>query len=529
MHAFLPAGLVLMAVESLSGQPATGSISRHRWTGVSGISVANLTSLSTYPNSPSITDTLTSFQTPSNIADNYGTRVFGWVHAPVTGNYTFSIYGDDNCELWLSTNSSPGSRRLIASVPEWTNQNEWTKFPQQTSASIPLVAGRFYFIEALHKEGSGGDHLGVGWSYPGQSLTIIPGNRLSPWQSLAPEPMPDSTIVGIGGTVGVPVLRNDLDPNGSTDLVLSTLEILNPPTRGNATVDGPNRLIRYTHTAGDTTPDSFAYSVRDAGGFSGSATVTVTLSSSTRLPMPHAAMPSAPPPQSFSPIDAFPGLTFSQPLGIVSPPGETNRIFILEKTGDVVVIPNLASPARSVFLDLDGLVNSRTAAPAEVFQTSSEQGLLGVAFHPNYAANRRFFVVYSATVGGTRVQRLSEFTASAANPNTALIDSERVLIQQANDATNHNGGDIHFGPDGYLYMSWGDEGNANDTLNNSQLITGDFWSSITRIDVDLEAPDLTPSGNGPGDDTNLRPNSHPAISLDTNGYPLYEVPSDNHG
>lgn len=507
--------------------PATGSITRHVWTGVGGGTVANLTGLATYPNSPSSTGTLTSFQAPTNFGDNYGTRVFGWVHAPVTGNYTFSISGDDNCELWLGTNSSPDSRRLIASAPDWTDPLQWTRFPEQTSVSIPLVAGRYYFIEALHKESGGGDNLGVGWSYPGQSLTVIPGSRLSPWQILAPEPQPDVTTIGVGDTVGIPVLSNDIDPNGAADLVPSTLEIVTPPARGVATVDAANRLIRYTHNAAGTTPDSFTYRIRDTAGMPATATVAINLSSAARLPMPHANMPASPPPQSLSLVNAFPSLSFTQPLCITTPPGETNRLFILEKTGDIVVVPSLSAPTRGVFLDLDALVNSRTSAPAEVFQTSSEQGLLGLAFHPNYATNRRFFVVYSLTVGGTRVQRLSEFTTSPTNPNSALTNSERVLIQQVNEADNHNGGDLHFGPDGYLYMSWGDEGGANDFYNNSQLIDRDFWSSITRIDVDLEAPDLTPAGTGPGDDANLRPNTHPAVVLDAGGYPRYEVPADN--
>jgi uncharacterized repeat protein (TIGR03806 family) len=520
-------------LEGLQAQPATGSITRHIWTGVGGTAVADLTGLATYPNSPSNTGSLSSFQAPANVADNYGTRVFGWVHAPVTGTYTFSIYGDDNCELWLGTNSSPDTRRLIASVPEWTTQNEWTKFPQQTSVGIPLVAGQFYFIEALHKEGSGGDNLGVAWSYPGQALTVIPASRLSPWQNLAPTPVADQTTVGVAGVVGVPVLANDTDPNGSADLVASTLEVVTPPTRGSAVIDTTNRLIRYTHTAGGTTPDSFTYRVRDVAGLAGTNTVSVTVSDAARLPMPHAAMPVGPPPQQISLVDAFPGRTFALPLGLTTPPGETNRLFVIEKGGDIEVIPNLTAPSNSIFLNLDALVNGRTNAPAEVFQTSSEQGLLGLAFHPNYATNRRFFVVYSLTVGGNRVQRLSEFTTSPSNPNLALTNSERVFLQQPNDADNHNGGDLHFGPDGYLYMSWGDEGQSNDTLNNSQIITQDFWSSITRIDVDLEPQDYTVNDGGPGDDANLRPNRsqfppiHPAIVLDGSGNPRYEVPADN--
>lgn len=520
-------------VGGLQAQPSTGSITRHVWSGVSGTAVANLTSLAAFPNSPSSTNTLSSFQAPRDIDDNYGTRVFGWVHAPVTGNYTFWIHGDDNCELWLGTNRFPESRRLIASVPDWTDQNEWTKFPQQESVTIPLVASNYYFIEALHKEGGGGDNLGVAWSYPGRSRIVIPGNRLSPWQNLPPEAQPDSTMVGVGGTVGVPVLRNDSDPNGPADLAPSTLEIVTSPTRGTSTVDWTNRLIRYTHTATNTTPDAFTYRIRDAAGLASTSSVTVTISSAARLPMLHAAMPTNPPPQQISVADAFPGRTFASPLGLATPPGETNRLFIIEKGGDIEVIPNLAAPSNSIFLNLDALVNGRTNAPAEVFQTSGEQGLLGLAFHPNYATNRRLFVVYSLNVGGNRVQRLSEFTTSPSNSNLALTNSERVFLQQPNDADNHNGGDIHFGPDGYLYMSWGDEGQSNDTLNNSQIITQDFWSSITRIDVDLEPQDYTINDGEPGDDDNLRPNRsqfppvHPAIVLDGSGNPRYEVPADN--
>ncbi len=529
----LTAGLLLSGAPWIMAQPTTGSITRHVWTGVNGTAVVNLTSLGTYPSSPSSNNTLAVFQAPTDIADNYGTRVFGWVHAPVTGTYTFWIHGDDNCELWLGTNSSPDSRRLIASVPEWTNPNEWTKFPAQTSAGIPLVAGQFYFIEALHKEGTGGDNLGVAWAYPGQTLTIIPGSRLSPWQNLPPVPVADQTTVGVGGVVGIPVLANDTDANGANDLVPTTLEIATAPSRGTTVVDTTNRLIRYTPTGSGTNADSFTYRIRDTAGLAATAAVSVTVSDAARLPMPHAAMPSSPPPQQISLADAFPGRTFAAPLGMATPPGETNRLFIFEKGGDIEVIPNLAAPSNSIFLNLDALVNGRTGAPAEVFQTSSEQGLLGLAFHPNYAANRRFFVVYSLTVGGNRVQRLSEFTTSPSNPNLALTNSERVFLQQPNDAENHNGGDLHFGPDGYLYMSWGDEGNANDTLDNSQTITKDFWSSITRIDVDLEPQDYTANDGGPGDDANLRPNLsqapdvHPAIVLDGSANPRYEVPADN--
>ncbi len=514
--------LALALVSSLHAAPPTGSITRHVWTGVGGTAIADLTGLADYPDSPDTAGTLTSFLAPTDFADNYGTRVFGWVHAPVTGDYTFWIHGDDNCELWLSDSVSPDDRRLVASVPEWTNAGEWTKFAQQQSAPVALEAGRYYFVEALQKEGTGGDNLGVAWSYPGQSRTYLPGSSLSAWQNVAPEPADDSATLRAGETVAVPVLANDLEPNGSADFDPATLAIVTPPDHGIASVDGP--LIRYTHDGGPDTADSLIYEIRDQAGLTATARIDFSLSAAARLPLDTSAMPAEPPAEAIEVVDAFPGLTFSSPIDVVSPPGETNRLFILEKGGDLELIPDLSSPSKTLFLNLDSVVNGR---PGESFQTSSEQGLLGLAFHPDFATNRRFFVVYSVTVGGVRYQRLSEFQASSGNPNVADTSSEAVILQQRNDASNHNGGDLHFGPDGYLYMSWGDEGNANDTLNNSQTITKDFWSSVTRIDVDLEPEDHTAADGTGSDDANLEPNAHPAIVLDGSGNPRYEVPADN--
>ena len=189
-------------------------------------------------------------------------------------------------------------------------------------------------------------------------------------------------------------------------------------------------------------------------------------------------------------------LTFVAPVAIVSPPGETNRIFIVEQMGRISVITNLASPNRTVFMDISSRV-----------RFGGEQGLLGLAFHPGYLTNRYFFVTYISNTNGvqtadnsTRHGFISRFEISPTNPNAGLPNSELVLIRQADDASNHNGGDMHFGADGYLYVSLGDEGNANDSLNNSQTITKDFYSGVIRIDVD-NRPD------------SLMPNPHPANTI----------------
>ncbi len=174
-------------VASLSVSQAQ-SILREFWLGLPGSTVSDLTSAPAFPNAPSGRTFPTLFEAPSSFDENYGTRMRGYVKAPTTGNYRFWIAGDDNCELWLSTDENPGSRRLVARVLTWTNSRVWEE-PRdgnnlaQKSAAIPLVAGRKYYIEALHKEGGGGDCLAVGWQLPSGVLERpIPGSRLEAFQ-----------------------------------------------------------------------------------------------------------------------------------------------------------------------------------------------------------------------------------------------------------------------------------------------------------------------------------------------------------
>jgi hypothetical protein len=139
-------------------------------------------------NPPTSTGTLTSFEAPSNAGDNYGQRVLGYITPTTSGNYTFWIAADDNCELWLSTNDNPANKVRIAWHNGWTNSREWGKFASQRSSAISLNAGTRYYIEALMKEGGGGDNLAVAWRLNnsttpanGDGSFIIPGSVLSTW------------------------------------------------------------------------------------------------------------------------------------------------------------------------------------------------------------------------------------------------------------------------------------------------------------------------------------------------------------
>ena len=140
------------------------------------------------------------------------------------------------------------------------------------------------------------------------------------------------------------------------------------------------------------------------------------------------------------------------PLFLTSPPGDQNRQFVVEKTGKIRIIRNDAL-VPTPFLDLSAKVSN-----------GSEQGLLGLAFHPQYAGNGLFVVNYTNTSGDTRV---SLFRVST-DPDRADPSSEQVILAVDQPFSNHNGGMVVFGPDGHLYIGLGDGGSGGDPQNNGQ-------------------------------------------------------------
>jgi large repetitive protein len=142
-----------------------------KWDGITGSAVSDLTSHPDFPDNPDQQWILNDlFEGPTNIDDNYGARLSGWLCAPDTGYYRFWIASDDNGSLRLSTNADPDDAVEIAWHSSWTLPGEWDKFSSQQSAQIWLEAGRSYWIEALMKEGAGGDNIAVGWQRPDGSL-----------------------------------------------------------------------------------------------------------------------------------------------------------------------------------------------------------------------------------------------------------------------------------------------------------------------------------------------------------------------
>jgi large repetitive protein len=142
-----------------------------KWDGITGATITDLTGHADYPDQPDhqwLIDDL--FEGPTNIDDNYGARLSGWLCAPETGYYRFWIASDDNGSLRLSTSADPDGAVEIAHHEGWTQPREWDKYPSQQSDQVWLEAGHSYWIEALVKEAGGGDNIAVGWQRPDGSL-----------------------------------------------------------------------------------------------------------------------------------------------------------------------------------------------------------------------------------------------------------------------------------------------------------------------------------------------------------------------
>src|SRR5436190_16371771 len=141
----------------------SNGVLREVYYNIGGNAVANLTSAPNYPSRPGEEFIESAFEAPSNFADNYGQRMRALLVPRVTGSYVFWISSDDNSALFLSTDEDPVHKVQIASVTSWTNSRQYRTYGTQKSAAVSLTNGFRYYIEALQKEGEGGDNLAVTW------------------------------------------------------------------------------------------------------------------------------------------------------------------------------------------------------------------------------------------------------------------------------------------------------------------------------------------------------------------------------
>ena len=403
-------------------------------------------------------------------------------------------YGSTGCRVrWFRNGEQEGSADLPYRLPDLSDVNNWigrSQWAGDTNSNMAINELRFYPRALSTAE--------VISSYQaGANATFAP-----------PSPVADSALIQPGQKVLLDVLAND---TGSP--IAATLQIVAPPSAGTAVVQ--NGKILYTHSGSSAAPVSFTYRVGNVSGATADGTVTISFATGLRITNPALAMPAGPPATVYQVVDAFPGVTFSEPLCLSTQPGNTRRLYVCERMAKIQLIPDVtaASPTKKVFLDFAQVVANRTPAETLVNGANYEFGLLGLAFHPQYATNGYFYAAYSVQISGAVYERISRFKVSAADPDVADPASELVLLQQLDEGANHNGGDLHFGPDGYLYYAAGDEENPNDFRQNSQRLDKDFFAGIFRLDVDKK----------PG---NLEPTAHAAIPTD-GGIARFSVPIDN--
>ncbi len=377
-------------------------------------------------------------------------------------------------------------------------KSEGTQIPIATrayTAAFPSSAIRF---------GSGGTG-GTTWD----DLVVA-----TSWEGLSRNgayPVADTLTMNPGGKATIRVLGNDagmMDP--------ASVVVASPPSSGTATVL-PDGTIRYVHTTGTPATDSFTYTVRGLDGtMSKPGTVTITFTNSKRFGSNFVNLPGQAPSTGFALTDAFPGLTFDSPHDFAV---SGNSLFVTEGDGRVWLIPDVtaASPVKTLFLDITDRVE----------HDNNELALKGIAIHPNYATNGRIYVTYNHLESGVRTARLSCFTRSVGNPLAANTSSEVVLINQLNQGTFHNISVCRFGPEGYLYLGFGDGGTQDDGYDNSQHLDKNLWSSLLRIDVDKRPGNLAPNpdsdipGSGTGSVGFLIPSDNPFVGATSfNGRPL---------
>jgi uncharacterized repeat protein (TIGR03806 family) len=242
------------------------------------------------------------------------------------------------------------------------------------------------------------------------------------------------------------------------------------------------------------------------------------------------ALPPEPPAEAtgYTTENAFGSLAFSLPIAIRNVPGQSSHLFVVQRNSGIERV-NLAQNTRSTFLDLAAHLNT-TGNPQRRLAITSENGILSLAFHPDYNQNGFFYVFYSTNItnvsntGAQLYQRVSRFQANGTpgaydQAATANPASEVPLISQRDQAGNHNGGDMHFGSDGYLYISTGDEGGGNDEWNNARFIDKDFFSAVLRIDVDILPGSLPPNPH-----VNQPSGAHIASAVHAG---TYAIPADN--
>jgi len=169
---------------SLPEASEPGKVDLRYYDNIPGRAITDLLESPKYPGVPDEIIEITSLEVTENRGDNYGALARGYIVPPTSGEYTFFISGDDETQLWLSSDRNPNNSSLVATVTGWTGRKQYAKYSSQTSPIQFLTAGSHYYFEVRLKEASGADHFSVAWQGPGISQQVIAGNYLYSWGEL---------------------------------------------------------------------------------------------------------------------------------------------------------------------------------------------------------------------------------------------------------------------------------------------------------------------------------------------------------
>lgn len=230
----------------------TGGARYSRWLNMDGSSsVSGVKTRIASTVAPDTDNVIASIETPQTSPgiSRFGQWIRGWIMPPASGKYTFWISSDDASELWLSPTADPAGKRLIASVTEWTNFREWTKYQSQVSLQISLTLNKPVYFEVFHKDGSGGDHVSVAWTGP----KLSPDKEILGGKYVLTDP---ATLAQKLGATGVPAWRvivsdRDSDGDGLSDYeeALAGLDPLNAKTVPRIKdIDSVRTLLNATNT-----------------------------------------------------------------------------------------------------------------------------------------------------------------------------------------------------------------------------------------------------------------------------------------
>ena len=520
-------GFFLAAALLLSPRPAaaqSNGILREVWLNIGGGTVADLTNNAAFPASPSFDGLVTNyFETPSDSYDGYGQRLQALITAPQTGNYRFWIASDDASQLFVSTDATPANRQLVASVTLWTSAREWTKESSQQSALIPLVAGQKYYLEALMKEGGGGDNLAVRWQLPSSVIEEpIPASRCQPYGLSAPviSSQPTNVTVIEGGTAIF-----------SVSLVKSLGATFQWKRNGTNIPGATASAYGLSPVALNDSGSTFSCAITNSYGWTNSATATLTVLPDTTRPTILSAVNlgentrvtvlySEPVEAATATNAANYSLNFGASVSAVRFVGDTRTVLLetsplnagqtytltVNNVRDRATTPNPILPNSTIqfsltFTPLDIRNVIGTNEPAGPSSRRTGLALTEIMYHPTNRTDGRnleFIEVYNShpwaeDVSGYRISGDADYTFPAGTSIPAR--SYRVIAAKPADVTTVYGLSGVLGP-----LTNSTAGNSTNVLDNGRgtlRLCDELDSVLLEVEYDDESPwPVTSDGAG---------------------------------